>query len=1330
MRGEYNFSQVDFNPFTGPEIVRVAPATEAQLEIWTSFMIGGEDASRAYNESVSLDLFGDLDDDAMIRSLYNVVERHEALRTVFSADGKQLCVFKSVPAKVKYNDISALKETEQQQIIDDYLKEDAKQSFDLLGGPLFRIALFKQSIQKHYLVFSAHHIVCDGWSLGIIIRDLSMLYRANQLGLPVDLPAAPLFSEYAVKQIRNANSRAQAAVDQYWINQYKNDVPVLDLPTDFERPKLRTYKSRRDDYPLDASLVSAIKKVGASNGCSFVVTMVAAFEVYLNKLTNQQDIVLGLPAAGQSASGSYDLVGHGVNLLPLRSKPDANQTFADYLKGRKSAVLDAFEHQNLTFGSLLKKLSIKRDPSRVPLIPVVFNVDMGMDNGVDFGSLRYKLTYNPREYETFELFVNIADAEGGLQVEWSYNTQLFKPETIEQMMGGFKYLLKTVVNNPGVQLKDVLLMDSEQLYLRLKKRNDTTAAYPSLIPVHQLIDDIAQRYPQKIAVRSQQMGITYRDLVFKANQLAQVLINNNVMPGDKVGLALDRSIDMVVALLAILKSGAAYVPLDVTYPQDRLVYMLEDSEAKVLLTSTKYEELIPAQIVKLFIENDKGTIAENIKLPVVGGKDLAYLIYTSGSTGKPKGVGIAHCSLVNFLCSMQKEPGVNVDDKLLAVTTISFDIAGLEIYLPLITGASLVLADTDTTKDGRALLQTIYAEQITVMQATPATWKMMLDAGWSQTKNLKVLCGGEALSKTLANQLVAKSKDVWNMYGPTETTIWSTTKQISKNEGLITVGAPIANTQVYILDDYSKPVADGAIGEIAIGGDGVANGYYRQPELTASKFIINKFLSDTPIYLTGDLGKFDEQGDLVCLGRADQQIKIRGYRIEVGEIEQQLMQLSDVNGAVVLGVVGADGLQRLVGYVTTAANSDQHTALIQYWRTKLKGWLPAHMIPSELYIIAEFPLTPNGKIDRKTLGSRTDLINKPTDTYTAPRNAVEQNLAEIWAELMGVEKVGIYDDFFELGGHSLIAAQMMAEVEKRTGKYVPLSILFAHPTIEKLAERLQHNKQTQGSLVAIKPTGNRMPVFIIHGAGLNVLMFNFLATTVDVEQPIYALQAKGLNGIDEPADDVKSLASYYISEILTVSPDGPVALAGYSLGGIIAIEMAEQLTQMGREVKMLAMIDSYAEVNVFNENWYVKIFKKLGRQVAKLWFVIYSLFTSFRLTVKYQNIIVKNKVKHVLGMTSPEESELVSPLAKEIYNRMEAGLNQYKLLPYDGVITIFKAKVRAYYVRDQKYLGWKPFALKGVKTYDVPGDHKQMFDASNNKIFAEMLQEALNEAAK
>jgi amino acid adenylation domain-containing protein len=1330
MRGSYSFSQVDFNPFAGPEIVRVAPATEAQLEIWTSFMIGGEDASRAYNESVSLDLFGDLDDDAMIRSLYNVVERHEALRTVFSADGKQLCVFKSVPAKVKYNDLSVLKESDQQEYIDDYLKKGANQSFDLLSGPLFRIALFKQSVQKHYLVFSAHHIVCDGWSLGIIIRDLSKLYRANQLGMKADLPVAPLFTQYAVEQLKHINTRAQIAVDQYWVNQFKNDVPVLNLPTDFERPQLRTYKSKRDDYLLSEGLVSAVKKIGAANGCSFVVTMVAAFEIYLYRLTNQPDIVLGLPAAGQSASGNYDLVGHGVNLLPLRSRPEANQTFAGYLKTRKSAVLDAFEHQNLTFGSLLKKLSIKRDPSRVPLIPVVFNVDMGMDNGVDFGSLRYKLTYNPRAYETFELFVNIADAEDGLQLEWSYNTQLFKPETVERMMGGFEYLLKTVADNPDVQLKDILLMDNEQLCIRLKQRNDTTIAYPSLIPVHQLIDDVANKFPQKIAVRSQQMGITYRDLVAKANNLAQVLIDNNITPGDRVGLALDRSIDMVIALLAILKAGAAYVPLDVTYPQERLVYMLQDSEAKILLTSSKYDELIPTEIAKLFIENVRNTLAENIKLPVVGGKDLAYLIYTSGSTGKPKGVAIAHYSLVNFLCSMQKEPGIKVDDKLLAVTTISFDIAGLEIYLPLITGASLVLADTDTAKDGRALLQTIYAEQITMMQATPATWKMMIDSGWAQTRNLKVLCGGEALTKTLANQLVAKSKEVWNMYGPTETTIWSTTKQISKNEDLIAVGAPIANTQVYILDDYGRPVADGAIGEIAIGGDGVAIGYYHQPELTASKFITNKLLSDTPIYLTGDLGKFNEQGDLICLGRADQQIKIRGYRIEAGEIEQQLMQLSDVSGAVVLGITATDGLQRLVGYVTTTADGEQHMALVQYWKTKLKSWLPAHMIPSELHIIAEFPLTPNGKVDRKSLANRTDLINKSIDAYVAPRNNVEQGLADIWADLMGIDKVGIYDNFFELGGHSLIAAQMMAEVEKRTGKYVPLAVLFAHPTVEKLAERLQQNKQVQGSLVAIKPTGNKMPVFIIHGAGLNVLMFNFLATTVDVEQPIYALQAKGLNGVDEPADDVKSLAGYYISEILTVSPDGPVALAGYSLGGIIAIEMAEQLTQAGRDVKMLAMIDSYADVNVFNEAWYVKLFKKLGRQVAKLWFVIYSLLTNFRLTLKYQHIIVKNKVRHVLGMTSPEESELVSPLAREIYNRMEAGLNQYKLLPYDGVITIFKAKVRAYYVRDQKYLGWKPFALKGIKTYEVPGDHKQMFDASNNKIFAEMLQEALNEATK
>lgn len=1335
---------VDFDPFGGPEIVRVIPAIEPQMEIWVSCIMGGEDASRSYNESVSLRLSGAFNYDAMRFALRDLIERHEALRCSFSADGKQICINKELPLNISFSDLSNQNPDQQQSYLTEFSKKDAETPFDLLNGPLFRFAVFRFSGKEHYLKISAHHIICDGWSLGIMLQDVSKLYSAYAKNETPHLPEADKFSQYALDQWAFSETEEYKKIVQYWVDQYKGDVPVLNLPTDFARPSVRTYKSQRDDYVINAKLVSAVKAMGAKAGCSFVTTLLAAFEVYLHRLTGQNDIVLGLPAAGQSATGNYSLVGHCVNLLPLRTSFAGDISFSDYLKARKNQIFNDYDHQQFTFGSLLKKLNIVRDPSRVPLVPVVFNIDMGLDDGVAFEGLKHQLGYNPREYENFEIFLNASGSEQRLVLEWSYNTRLFKPSTVNRMMDEFKSLLDATVKEPSIKIKDIPLKPLNEIYAKLKAWNDTYSDYPKQNTFHDLFAAAAVKHAENTALRFGQQIFSYKNLNETTNQFAALLSEENVKQGDVIALAVDRSPEMLMALLAIMKSGAAYVPVDPLYPQKRIEYVLQDSSAKILITAKKYKGKFESSAKELFIEdilaNYSSYSKENIKTNA-NGNDLAYILYTSGSTGNPKGVQIEHHSLVNFLLSMQKKPGIKPADSLLAITTISFDIAGLELYLPLISGAELVLADTESAKDGRVLLDMIEGQNISIMQATPSTWRMIIEAGWAKKLPLKILCGGEALPKDLADKLIARGSSLWNMYGPTETTIWSAVKQMTSSDEYITIGKPIDNTQLFILDDYLKPLTEGSVGEIYIGGDGVARGYLNRPDLTNERFINSPFrdFSGKKIYRTGDLGKFVEGGEVQCLGRIDHQVKIHGYRIELEEVEQALIKQSGIKEAVVIA-----NQERLVAYIVPdnlvsqiiITNNNDHIndwqtqqELVK-WKDGIKELLPEYMSPKDFVILKKLPLTPNGKIDRNALPKPLLNAEKQSEKFTAPRTDTEKLIAGIWAKLLDIKEVNIYDDFFELGGHSLIAVQAMTNLEKETGKRLPLASLFEAPTVEKLSQLLEKNEIAKSfdSLVAIKPKGNKMPLYIVHGFGMNVLLFNNVAKNMDPQQPVYALQAKGLNAYnhDDAPDRMEDIAAYYVSEILKQNPDGPYALAGYSLGGIIGFEMARQLKAMGKEIKMLAMFDTYADNSNYFNPFLLNITKKFRRQFPKMLFIIRSFFRQPWQTFLYQAEFVKGKFRKLFGIKAKNEEHGPS-YDDKLAAKYEYAYVNYKMTPYDGVIDLFKVKTRLYYLDDMIYLGWNQFAQKGVNVYEISGDHKTFLYPPHDKEFARILQQALDE---
>jgi amino acid adenylation domain-containing protein len=866
--------------------------------------------------------------------------------------------------------------------------------------------------------------------------------------------------------------------------------------------------------------------------------------------------------------------------------------------------------------------------------------------------------------------------------------------------------------------------------------SNTYTDYPREKILPYFLNKCAKQYAGKVALKFQGRQLTYADLYDRSNRLANLLVHNQVKTGDVVGLALDRSPEMVISLLAVLKSGAAYVPLDPGYPKDRIDFMLEDSSAKVLITSKKYSGHFSSNAKEILIEdviNEIDSFSAEEPNVQFSSEELAYILYTSGSTGKPKGVQIRHYNLLNFLLSMEKEPGMTADDKILAVTTISFDIAGLELYLPLICGAQLILADSDTSKDGRLLLDLVEDENISFMQATPYTWRMMLEAGWENCMPIKILCGGEALPRDMVNKLTLRSGALWNMYGPTETTIWSTLKLI-KNDEDISIGKPIANTQVYILDEKLNNLADGSVGEIYIGGDGVAKGYLNRPELTAERFMDDPFsnIPGNKIYRTGDLGRLNEKGEIYCLGRIDHQVKVRGYRIELEEIEHTLLKQGDVKEAVVIAREDLPGDPRLVAYVVLKAGNDSVDLKIKTynWQQELLAVLPEYMVPDDFVLLPAIPITPNGKTDRKSLPKPDYASVARTSDYVAPRTDVEKLVAEIWQDVMGMPQIGIFENFFALGGRSLVAVQIMARIEKQTGKRLPLATLFEHSTIEKLALRLNVDARsiTWESLVPIKPSGSKMPLYIVHGAGLNVLLFSALAMNMDDDQPVYGLQARGLNGVDEPLDVMEDIAANYIAEIIAQNPEGPYALAGYSLGGTIAYEMARQLKDMGKDVKLLAVFDTYAKQTDQYDPFVKKIVNRVSLFIMKFLYSFVLFARDPKRTIEYKTTSIKRKIIRLFWKVKGAEEKREGFFAydNEIDEASAKAKRNYYQKPLDITVDLFRARKKTFYMADFKYLGWREFALKGTNVHDIPGEHNTIFAPPHDKEFASELQKCLD----
>lgn len=1032
------------------------PLSSAQQRLWILDQL--DPGSAVYNVPLSLWLRGALDSDVLQRALSEIARRHESLRTVVVADdaGPQQIVLDAAPVPVARHDVRQLAPAEREAAAFALARSEAAQPFDIARGPLLRALLVQVADDAHLFVLNAHHIVVDGWSLSIVLDELRQLYAAFQAGEPSPLLELSLqYVDYALWQREFLDGESLRKQLGYWTERLSGRIPVLELPGDRPRPPIQSYRGDVLRTVLPADVYDGVKRLSRQEGVTPFMTLLAALKTLLLRYSGQSDVVVGVGIANRSRQELESLVGFFVNTLALRNDLSGNPTFRELLARVKDVTLGAYSHQDVPIERLLEELDLERSLSHSPL----FQVMLFFQNFPSESTQLSGLTLTPVDFDAInpgtarcDLALFASECDDGLALFFEYASDLFDEATVAAFSRHLQQLLRSVVADPSQRLSELAILDADERRQLLVEWNDTQCETPEL-PLHALFEAQAARTPDAIAVEHAGTRLSYAELDAQADALARVLVERGAGPGDLVGLFVERSPRMLVALLGVLKAGAAYVPLDPSYPADRLAFMLEDSAARLVVTERDLlAQLPPSGSGVVLLEEALALPRAARIIRAVRPEDLAYVIFTSGSTGRPKGVQIAHRAAVNFLASVAREPGLTAADTVCAVTTLSFDIALLELLLPLTVGARIALADRATAADGAALARLIETSGSTLMQATPATWRLLLEAGWSGQAGLRLLSGGEALPRDLADRLLGCGSELWNMYGPTETTVWSTLERVRTGSAPVSIGRPLANTEIYVVDAHLQLVPAGVPGELLIGGLGVARGYLARPELTAEKFIADPFGARPGgrLYRTGDLARWRRDGRLEVLGRIDHQVKLRGFRIELGEIESVLGDHPAVRQAVVVCREDRPGDKRLVAYVVAQANDAPTSAEL---RAFVKARLPEYMVPSTCVLLDRLPLTPNGKADRRALPAPEATANEGA-TFAAPRTEEEATLARLWAEVLGVERVGIDEDFFDLGGHSLLATQLISRVQKTFGGELGLRTLFEAPTVAGFAELL------------------------------------------------------------------------------------------------------------------------------------------------------------------------------------------------------------------------------------------------------------------------------------
>ncbi|WP_027248867.1 non-ribosomal peptide synthetase [Planktothrix agardhii] len=1080
------------------------PLSYAQQRLW--FLDQLEPNSSFYNVPLALHLEGTLKIDVLEKSLQEIIQRHEALRTNFATvEGNPVQVIKpeSNWQLTLVNGKDSPKYREDQEI-KKWLEIHSHQPFDLANDSLIRATLLKLSDTEHFLLICLHHIVSDGWSMGVFIQELTTFYNAYTKGLEPLLPELPIqYADFAIWQREYLQGEIRQNQLNYWQKQLAAAPALLHLPTDRPRPPEQRFEGDQINGILSPELSQDLNKLSREKGVTLFMTLLTAFKVLLYRYTGQEDILVGTPIANRTRSELAGLIGFFVNTLVLRTDLAGNPSFSEALKQVRKTATDAYDHQDLPFEMLVEALQPERNMSYTPLFQVMFGLDNEIVDSIDLEGI--KATRQPLEFKTskFDLSLSIQVKEAGLTAIWEYNTDLFDKSTIERLSGHFVNLLTGIIANPEQTVSQLPLLTESERNQLLFDWNQTEIDYKNDLCLHQLFEQQVKQNPQAIAVKLEDEFLTYEELNCKANQLAHYLQSLGVKSDSLVGIFVERSLDMIIGILGILKAGGAYVPLDINYPQERITYLIEDTQLSIVLTQSKFIEQLPKFIPNtICLDQDWSIIAKQSTvspLVEVDQHNLAYIIYTSGSTGQPKGVMIEHRSVVNYILTTIREYGITSEDQILQFFSICFDASVQEIFVSLLSGATLVLRTEEMLRSSEYFWQCCQKWQLTVLSFPTAYWHQLASELTPDTlpilsKIKLIVIGGEAIQPAKVQQWQTVTGQysplprLLNGYGPTEATIVTTLSEFtSPTITNIPIGRPISNTQVYILDACLQPVPVGVAGELHIGGMGLARGYLNRPELTQEKFIPNPFEKDevippTPLnkggnepsklYKTGDLCRYLPDGNIEYLGRIDNQVKIRGFRIELGEIETILSQHIAVKTAIVIAREDETEQKRLVAYIVPQAEGisnpqEQSLLAVTELRQFLKAQLPEYMVPSAFVILESLPLTSNGKVDRRALPA-PDFQSE--EQYVAPRNPIEEILAAIWVKVLKVEQVGIHDNFFELGGHSLLATQLISRIRKTFKVEMPLRELFVAPTVAALAQVIKRvSEQEQRTELPILP---------------------------------------------------------------------------------------------------------------------------------------------------------------------------------------------------------------------------------------------------------------------
>jgi amino acid adenylation domain-containing protein len=1317
------------------------PLTEAQREIWLAAQMAG-DAATAYNESLRLEFRGPFDVDAFRQAARRIVERHPILLASIAADGESQRMRSDLAIEIPELDLTGEEASGREAGLEALIEAEVSTPFDLVHGPLLRVRMVRLSPEHHVVIWTAHHIVCDGWSGGLIVDELARIYSALTRGAQPALDAPLSFRDYAGASAAEGPEALEAM--KYWQQQLSEPPPPLDLPTDRPRPPTRSVSAATVRRKLDGPLHEALRRTAARHKTTMVALLMAALDTLLYRLTGQTDLVVGLPVAGQPATGSECLVGHCVSLLPVRTRIRGEAAFAETLAEVRKGVLDAYEHHQCTIGGILRNIAVPRSPDRAPLVEVIFNLDR--DPGeARFEGVEFSCERNPKRALHYDLFLNAVEGPGGLVLECDYNTGIFDPATMDRWLGHYETLLRSITQNPaGVTSRLEILEERERRELSVEW-NDPPVRFPEGPSLQALFEAQVSRTPDARAVTFGEAHLTYRELDSRANQVAHHLIELGVGPEILVGLLLDRSVDMLVGMLGILKAGGAYVPMDPEYPLERIGQILEDSRTPLVVTRGSLSTILKGLTGPAGFTGQ--VVCMDLDWPVmarqsgqapgtgVGPANLAYVLFTSGSTGRPKGVAIEHHSAVTFIRWALTVFGQEELAGVLFSTSVCFDLSVFEVFVPLSAGGRVILAP-----DVLQLPVLPARDEVTLLNTVPSAMMELVRVGGIPPSVTTVNLAGEALRETLVGDICSSTlvERVYNLYGPSEATTYSTFTEVRRGSK-VTIGRPIANTRAYVLDGHLNPVPIGVHGELYLAGEGVARGYYGQPDLTRERFLSDPFEpgGGGRMYRTGDLCRWLPDRQLEYLGRMDHQVKLRGFRIELGEIEVALGRHPGVRQAVV--VVGPDGsgAAQLVAYVVPEADPAPGAAEL---REHLRRSLPAFMIPSAIVTLEAIPTTPNGKIDRKSLPAPgRGQIELPIGS-AVPRDPIEQGLARLWASVLGVDRIGVDDNFFETGGHSLLALRIVTGIEKTFGKRLPLSTLVQFPTIRELAALLRTNDWTPSwvSLVPIRPGGSRTPLFLMHSHGGNILEYYPLAKLLDADQPVYALQARGLDGHILPNQSIETMAASYVGELRGLQPEGPYVLGGFCFGGMVALEAARQLAGAGQRVALVIMIQTAhpscgpfrADAGFLHRWWHrlvmrLDLERQLMRQagpgyIAERGLHVCSVARA-RAMIAFDRVVVR-------GGDRPVRSSMAYILESLgiVHDRAYA---QYTPRTYGGDVCIIRAASQFPALAGDPWLGWKDTLEGPPELHEVPGHQQNMMVEPNVPLLAEVINSRLRALA-